>query len=155
MKRGRWKEGNVVEIALPNGTFCYARVIKFPLMAFYDVNSKTPQAAEAVLGAKVLFRIFVMRRWDKNWRVIGNAPLEPPMQVYPVFFRQDIFTGKFTKYLEDGTEIPSTFRECRHVECAAVWDTMHVDDRLRDHFDGVPNDGVESLKLERVSRWKN
>ena len=30
---------------------------------------------------------------------------------------------------------------------AAVWDPQHVEDRLRDHFAGLPNKWVQSLAL--------
>jgi hypothetical protein len=46
-------------------------------------------------------------------------------------------------------EIPASLEECEYLEVAAVWDGHHVEDRLRDHFDGRPSEWVESMRLNR------
>jgi hypothetical protein len=43
-------------------------------------------------------------------------------------------------------ERPATIDSCRDLEIAAIWSPEHVEDRLRDHFDGHPNKWVESLR---------
>ena len=48
-------------------------------------------------------------------------------------------TGEVTK---------ATREECEGLETCAVWEAYHVESRLRDHYNGVPNDIVEALKIK-------
>jgi hypothetical protein len=76
---------------------------------------------------------------------IGNRPLEHDMIAEPVFFKQDPINNRFFKYYES-TTVAATRQECLGLERAAVWEPEHVEDRLRDHYAGVTNKWVESLK---------
>lgn len=69
--------------------------------------------------------------------------------------KKDPISGECSIYWTDAVsskfgEIPALLEECENLEVAAVWDAHHVEDRLRDHFDGRPNEWVESMRL---SRW--
>jgi hypothetical protein len=146
--RGRGKLGDVVKIDLGNGSFGYGRVLPEPLMAFYDLQSHDPVSAPEVVKSPILFSIWVMYHAIKSekWEVIGNVPLEDQLKIKPRFFSQDILSKKFSIY-DNGKDIPATRDECIGLECAAAWDGEHVEDRLRDHFAGVPNIWLESVKL--------
>ncbi|HEY0158466.1 MAG TPA: hypothetical protein VGF28_14380 [Thermoanaerobaculia bacterium] len=80
-----------------------------------------------------------------RWKVLGHVPLDEPLQREPAFFKQDPLSGELTLY-RSGTEYPASAEECQELERAAVWDPEHVEDRLRDHFDGRSNRWVESLR---------
>lgn len=82
-----------------------------------------------------------------RWEVLGNEPLEQGLEEIPKFFKQSPLNKKFSIYYQ-GVEIPSTKEECQELERAAVWDPEHVEDRLRDHYDNVPNQWIESLKAQ-------
>jgi len=41
-----------------------------------------------------------------------------------------------------------TRKESQGLEAAAVWEPEHIEDRLRDHFDGKPNKWLESLRIK-------
>ena len=58
---------------------------------------------------------------------------------------QDVITKEFSIY-HQGNILPATYEEIKNLECAAVWEPEHVEDRLRDYFSGVPNVWVEDLK---------
>jgi hypothetical protein len=53
-------------------------------------------------------------------------------------------SGQLARY-QDDTESPATPDECKGLECAAVWDPIHVEERLQDVRDGRPNQIVEGL----------
>jgi hypothetical protein len=55
--------------------------------------------------------------------------------------------GRLTIYLL-GDIRPAKRKECVGLECCAVWDPEHVEDRLKDHFAGIPNKWVQSMALD-------
>ncbi|NML34256.1 immunity 26/phosphotriesterase HocA family protein [Paraburkholderia antibiotica] len=146
--RGRGKVGDVVKIDLGNGRFGYGRVLPEPLMAFYDLQSTEAMKADVVTGSSVLFMIGVMYRAIKSdrWEVVGNIPLEEPLKAEPRFFVYDMLAKRFSIY-HGGKITPSSREDCIGLESAAGWEAEHIEDRLCDHFAGVPNKWVESLKL--------
>jgi Immunity protein 26 len=145
--RGRGKDGDVVMIDLGNGSFGYGRVLPEPRMAFYDLKSTEPVAATEVVKSRVLFIVGVMYRAIKSdkWEVIGNVPLDESLKIEPRFFMQDILSKEFSIYYA-GKITPASREECIGLERAAGWEPGHIEDRLRDHFAGVRNKWVESLK---------
>jgi len=157
-KRTRRTIGQVVEIELGEGLKAYGRVLEEPLFAFYDKQARegaSPPLAE-VVGWPVAFKIWVMNHavTKGRWKVVGSLPLPADMQVRPDFFKQDAMNGGLSIYDYDAApsyERPATLAECEPLECAAVWDPEHVEDRLRDHFAGRPNKWVESLRIKPAS----
>jgi hypothetical protein len=146
--RGRGKVGDVVKIDLANGTFGYGRVLPEPLMAFYDLRSTEPLTEAEIVASPVLFLVSVMYSAIKSarWEVIANLPLEDRLRIKPKFFMQDRFSKKYSIYFE-GKITPASREDCLGLERAAAWDAIHVEDRLRNHFAGVPDLNTESLKL--------
>jgi hypothetical protein len=145
----RRRSGDVVAIPLNDGTFGFGRVLREPLVAFYDLRSEQILPIDAVICAPVAFVIWVMNRaiTHGTWPVIGHAPLSPDLCAERAFFKKDAISGALTIY-RDATsdEIPATREECEDLECAAVWEPHHVVDRLRDHFEGRPNSWFESMR---------
>lgn len=141
--------GDFMEIKLKEGVYCFARVLREPYFAFYDACSEDTQEVEELAARTVMFKLAVMNRalGSGRWRVIGHRPLEEELQLPIKTFRQDAISRKLYVYV-DGQERPATREECEGLERAAVWDPEHVEDRLRDHYAGVPNKWTESLKLK-------
>ncbi|HEX2060188.1 MAG TPA: immunity 26/phosphotriesterase HocA family protein [Thermoanaerobaculia bacterium] len=155
MKRQRRREGDLVAIDLRDGTQAFARVLKEPLMAFYDLrvgNGETPDLQE-ILTRPILWKIWVMNHamTSGRWKVLAHIPLEQSLQREPAFFKQDPLSGEVTLYRSQ-TEYPSSAEDCEQLERAAVWEPEHAEDRLRDHFAGRPNQWVESLRVKRGER---
>lgn len=146
--RGRGKIGDVVKVDLAHGIFGYGRVLPEPLMAFYDLRSTEPLTVTEIVGSPVLFLVSVMYRAIKSeqWEVIGNCPLEERLTIKPRFFMHDMFSKKYSIYFE-GKIIPAFREDCLGLERAAVWEAAHIEDRLRNHFAGVPDPTTQSLKL--------
>jgi hypothetical protein len=147
--RGRGKVGDVVKIDLGNGTFGYGRILPKGLMAFYGLQSTEPMDASEVIKSDVLFTVGVMYRAIKSehWDIIGNIALEESLKKEPNFFVYDLISKELFIYHPDGRMTPATHEECIGLEWASGWDDFHIEDRLRDHFDGKPNKWVEDAKL--------
>lgn len=80
------------------------------------------------------------------WKVIGNLPLEESLVERPRFFKQDSITGKFYITFDGSQEIPATLPECQILERASVWDPEHVEERLREYFEGRKNRWYVSMR---------
>ena len=77
-------------------------------------------------------------------------PIKQEYQTTPLKFIQDSLNpNNFELYNPNTGEITKATREqCEGLECAAVWEAEHVEDRLRDYFDGKPNTWVEQLAIK-------
>lgn len=152
----RARAGEVFSIPLDESRVMYARSLVPPLFEFYDLvgSPGADLAAEEVCGSKCLFRVSVMRYAAStgHWTRIGLCPLtELELERRHWFYKQDPITGALSRYAEDQRtgetfEEPLDIDEIGDLECEAVWDPEHVEDRLRDHLDGRPNVWVESMK---------
>ena len=142
-----WDPGNIVSIDLGDGSRSFARVLKQPLLAFYDLKAEADLEPEVVVATEVLFKIWVVKYAlsSGRWKTIGCLPLEREISEPPTFFKQDPVDKSLSLYVE-GEEHPASLADCVGLERAAVWDPEQVEDRLRDHFAGRPNCWVESLK---------
>lgn len=141
-------EGDVVRIDLGGGWRAYARVLREPLLAFYDLKTNQDPAIEAIVSSPIAFKIWVMNSaiTSGRWSVIGHDDLAGT-EPQEWFCKEDPLSGRLSKYSE-GEEVTTTFEECSTLERAAVWEAEHVEDRLRDHFKGRPNKWVDSLRLK-------
>lgn len=143
------RSGDFLKIAMEDGTFCFARVLHEPYVAFYELHSVEERPIDEIARSRVMFKLAVMNRAITNgrWRVIGNLPLEEELRLPIETFKQDPISKRLYIYV-NGIETPAAREDCEGLERAAVWDPDHVEDRLRDHFAGVPNKWVESLSLK-------
>lgn len=141
--------GDIVKIQLVDGDVCFGRVLEEPLVAFYDLKINHIPLYEEVAERPILFKIWVMNHSITNgaWEVIGHCELEDDLKEPVRFFKQDPISKEICIYLNT-EEISSTREQCEGLDRAAVWNPEHVEDRLWDHYLGVPNKWVESLKLK-------
>lgn len=150
IKRQRRTLGDIVEIDLGQEFMAYARVLEEGLFAFYDSRARQPLAMDDITARAVLFIVPVMAYavTRARWKVVGNAPLDDTLQNPPPLFWQDVLDPDSFKLYDKGKFRPATREQCMGLERLAVWDPEHVEDRLRDHYLGRPNDSVESLKIK-------
>jgi hypothetical protein len=154
-KRIRRRPGDVLKISLGDGRHSYAQVGDEPLIVFFDGAFTDEPSPDVVIGLPVLFRIWVHNDAVKRglWPVIGNQPLAPENSAEPYFYKQDAVTGALSLYhssfADTGWERAASATDCNGLECAAVWEPEHVEDRLRDHYAGQPNRWVESLRIDK------
>jgi hypothetical protein len=143
-----WTPGDVLKIPLADGKFAFARVLKYPLVAFYNLKTERIPNIDSIISSPVIFKIWVMKYGvtSGDWPVICNAPLTPELEVPPFFFKRDPISGALSIYMGNNIERPATLEECQGLECAAGWDPVHVVDRINDHFAGKPNKWVEAMR---------
>lgn len=151
-KRIRYKEGDILLIDLEDKTYAFGRILKEPKICFYDLLLKEGQAcppASEIIKHKVLFKLAVMRYavTQGRWKVVENVGPDSFLNQW----KQDQYTyddvsEKLYIWKADASRVPATWDECKDLECAAVWEPEHVEERLRDHFAERPCEIVESLK---------
>jgi hypothetical protein len=145
-KTVRRREGDFVVIDLGDSKHSYAQVAAEPLMLFFDGRFAN--------DLPVLFRLWVSNYaiTRGRWPIICRGSLAPENEEEPFFYKQDAITGKLALYhssfAQTNWERPATFAECEALECAAIWEPEHVEDRLRDHYAGQPNRWLESLQID-------
>lgn len=155
MKRQRRKVGDIVAVALGDGTTAYGHVLFEPLMAFYSLTSvgDAPPSIDEVTASPVLFRICVMSNAVKSglWPVVGNKEPLPEVAAHPKFFMQDSLSGALSITTDGSDEVPASFADCERLECAAVWDPEHVVERISDELAGRPNKWVKLMRPQPVA----
>jgi hypothetical protein len=146
-KRQRWSKGAVLQIPLPDQGLAYAQMLDPPEFAIFDTPPETTLCAAAAVEAPVAFRVWVHKSAFNlgRWVKIGTAAIPPSLASPIPRFNQDALAPERFSIHEGGVERRSTREECSGLECAAVWDPEHVEDRIRDFRAGVPNKWVESL----------
>lgn len=154
MGRGKkQKRGNIVAVKVEEGRFCFALALTSPLYAFFDGVYATIEAPQNLEVTDIIFKVPVMDYATKSgrWPIIGKIDLGEHSAIEEsVFFKQDPIDGKITSYdLFTANETPITFEQADQLECAAVWDPAHIEDRLRDHIARVPNKWWSSLRPKR------
>src|SRR6185503_18009365 len=101
-RRVRPRSGDFVSIALAGGGLAFARVMKSPLVAFYDFTSPTLPDLADLADRPVAFKIWVMKSAFSRpgWAIIGHGELPPDLQAPVRFFKKDAISEKFSHYCE-------------------------------------------------------
>ena len=152
-RRIRRREGDILKVDLGDGRHSYAQVSGDPLVVFFDGAFADDVLLDQVPQLPVLFRIWVPDDSIKKglWPVVGNQPLSDENAAERFFYKQDDLTGALSLYHSSfaatGWERPASATECEGLECDAVSDPEHVEDRLTDHYDGRENQWVKSLRI--------
>ena len=150
--------GRVVRIDLGDGRCAYGRQLTGVVVEFFDRVGLVGEPIDLLelVTTPVAFTIWVSDRAFRRrggWELLDVVTLtqEEATRIYR-FAKQDVGSSRLSVYTTgpvSGThrERPASLEECQDLERAAVWDDVHVEDRLRDHFDGRPNKFVESMRL--------
>ncbi|MBP2705022.1 hypothetical protein JOL79_14485 [Microbispora sp. RL4-1S] len=148
----------MVRIDLGDGRCAYGRQLTGVAVEFFDRVGAAGELVDLLelVTAPVAFTIWVADRAFRRsggWELLDAVTLsqEEASRTYR-FAKQDAISRRLSIYTTDpvsGTygETPASLEECQGLERAAVWGVVHVEDRLRDHFDGRPNRWVESMRL--------
>ena len=142
MKRQRWTIGSIVKIKVDD-FYCFAQILKTKDLAFFDFRSNTDKInLEQLEEVPVLFIISVYYDIITKgiWEKIGKIPIRKELEVLPMEYIHHTWGGgpEWELYNPNTGEItPSTKEEAEGLECCAVWDSHHVEDRLRCHYNGT------------------
>ena len=143
--------GAILRVDLGDRWHTYARILaRLPMIAFYDCRvSAAMDDLLAIARRPVLFVLAVSGGAHKgHWPKVGDVPLEAAPVRIPEQFMQDIGTGQCQIVDEAFNARPATPDECVDLERVAVWDTSHVEERLRDHYAGRPNAHLAYMKVK-------
>jgi Immunity protein 26 len=142
--------GSVVRIDLGDQLCSFAQVISKAELAFFNCFDKTPTTLtiEEVVKMPTLFILLVMNYAVKSgrWPVIGKSEVRPEFKTGQYYFHQDIITKKISIGQRGDDLQPATRAQIEGLERLAVWDAVHVEDRLRDAKEKRNNIWVDSLK---------
>lgn len=78
-KRRRVKMGDIFAIDLGGNKYGYCRLLKSPLMEFYDFQSNSiVEDLSIILNNNIIFKVWVIKYAFKseNWHYIGNFELK-------------------------------------------------------------------------------
>ena len=143
-----------MRIDLGDGRHSYAQVSTDPLVIFFDYASSVDLGLREICKLPVAFKVHVFHDDLKRgvWERIGNCQLNGDQLEHPLMFIQDSLSGRLFLYhpdfAESNFERPATLDECRGLKLASVWQTTQIEDRLRDHFEGLENKWVNSMAIQ-------
>ena len=119
-----------------------------PEVAVFDLVTHSEIPPEGVGAYPVAFRVWIHKSAFNlgRWAKVDKSPIRPELaQLVPRFSQDRIRPTEFFIWIGPDCR-PATFTECENLECAAVWDPEHVEDRVRDHISGVSNKWVQSMQ---------
>lgn len=140
--------GGIVRIVFDEPYHTYGRILKYGDVALYDCKTKQDITnLRDIVVRPIIYKMIVNEGGVKygRWPVVGvNIPLEDNLQ-NTKYYLEDFGRPDFIKIIENG-EITFNVPKAEGVglEVGAVWDPMHVEEFLRDYYDGREN---ISLKL--------
>ncbi|RAJ77305.1 immunity protein 26 of polymorphic toxin system [Chitinophaga dinghuensis] len=145
--------GSIIKIDLPCGKIGYGRILGKANYGFYDYYTDHEETdLSCILDSRILFIVAVYNDAITNgrWKKIGKKDLEEALKLLPMKFIQDkLNPAKFEIYDPNtGDTRPTDVSECIDLERAAVWEPYNVEQRLCDHFNGVPNDIFEEMRIK-------
>lgn len=141
-KRQRRVVGSVMEINVNNAYYVYAQSYPYNKEIIFDYRTTVPlDDLSILLTTKELFRVCVYSSVisQSHWIKVGKLPLRqdllPPKKLflyhpydkvkYEIY---DPLTNKISK---------ATKEECVGLELMAIWDYGCIEERIRDHYNGV------------------
>jgi len=153
MTRQRITEGSILEININDKYYCYAQILKNANYAFFNYKSeKKLKDFSCLTKAPILFVVAVYKSiiTKGRWIKVGKMTIREELKVLPMKFIQDSLDPQRFKIYDPNTgEIKkSTRNECVGLECAAVWEAEHVEDRIADFYEDKPNKWVEQLSIK-------
>jgi|GEM_PF-567060 hypothetical protein len=146
----KFAPGAVLRVDLDHQWHSYARILaRIPKIAFYDCRVSAPEEdLLAIVKRPVLFVLAVGGRANKgHWPKIGHVPPEMAPIPIPKQFMQDVGTGACQIVDEAFNTRPARPEECVALERVAVWDPVHVEERIRDHYASRPNAHLAYMKV--------
>lgn len=149
----RWSPGNILVIRLKDNYYSFALLLEFPLILFYNFRVREIPKIEEIITKPVAFIIWVMKSAVlRDWEYLGKIKYNKDSYQIPEFAKFDVISKRYFIHSSDGKDIPATFEEVKDLPVAAVWESSHVEDRLNDFYDNVPNKWVELIKLKLMNK---
>ena len=142
-----------MKIDLKNGYYNYAQIVENSIV-FFNIYTKDPELEDLsiLLEKLVLFIREVYRDVisTRLWLKVGKLPIREDPKILPMQCIQDgLDETQFELYNPNTGEVTqATGEECEGLETCAVWEAHAVEERIIDHYNGVPIFWVEALKIK-------
>lgn len=142
-KKQRITIGSILEINIDNQYYAYAQILDKSEYAIFDYKSEKQLKDLSILESKPI--LFMVGVYDNvvtkgHWLKVGKLEIRESLKVLPMQFIQDaLHPNRFEFYNPNtGESTPATKEGIKNLERAAVWEANHVEDRIRDYYNGVP-----------------
>ena len=141
----RQREGDVFAIALGELGFAFGRICAGGDHAYYDVLAVNVPPLDEIVNRPIIFRVPVARDAlaAGGWRILGNVPLGGDLARPAVYRHQPVGSKQAFRY-SAGTSVAASAAEVAPLETLATWFSMHIEQRLRNHFANRPDSAVKS-----------
>jgi hypothetical protein len=143
MKKQRITQGSILEINIDNKYYAYAQILDKSEYAFFDYKSEKQLNDLSILEDRPI--LFMVGVYDDvvtkgHWLKVGKLEIRKSLKVLPMQFIQDaLHPDRFEFYNPNtGESTPATKEKVKNLERASVWEANHVEDRIRDYYNGVP-----------------
>jgi hypothetical protein len=149
-KRQKEIPGGIVKIEFDNPYHTYGRILNYHDVALYDF--KTDQDVtdlSEIVKRPIIYKMIVNEGGVKygKWPIIGVLPLERELQTSK-YYLEEIGRPDLCKIIENGNiryNVPK--EEGIGLEVGAVWDPIHVEEFLRDHYAGKENINLRQIDI--------
>jgi hypothetical protein len=148
-KRQQRTIGAIVSVPIENYSV-HAQVLADTDMVFFDSRNKADQPLADILSSNVLFRVGVNSDaiLDGRWIKVGKAEISQEHLIPVSRFIQNALNPEKFEIYTGGTTRSASKDECKNLDRCAVWAVNHIEDRIRDHYNGVENVWVEQMRLK-------
>lgn len=144
MKKQKLVPGDIFQISGFSGKNVYGRVLPEAFVAIYSGVFDDEIEVSDLLSNDIIFKVPVMNYaiTSGRWKVVNHVELSPELLKPIKLFKRDRISKKLYIY-ERGEQRPATKEEVRNLECAAVWEPEHVEQRISDYLSGRENKTVK------------
>ncbi len=153
----------MVEIPIAEDCWAYGQLGEEYFVAIFEGCFSERPAIEDLILLPILFKSFVYRDAIGRgfWLKVGRVRPRFDVMKEDYRFKQDSISGELSLYhsdfAEQGWERPALLSECLGLECVAVWEASHVEDRIIAAREGYQCKWVSSLAIDlpKVPAYQN
>lgn len=145
--------GAFVRVPIDETYHTYGRIINNLVYAFYDFRTESEISDfKLIEKSNILFKLIVHRSAVTKgyWKIIGLQELPEDLKIPVPFFTQTIGNHNDCSIVTDGNSIKVEPIDCIGLERLAVWEHDHVEQRLKDYYNGVRNNYAYALRLNGI-----
>ena len=150
MKKQKEISGGIVKIKFNESCHTYGRILNYGDVALYDykTNHEITDLVE-IIKRPIIYKMIVNDAAVKHgrWPIIGVVPLEEELK-NTKYYLEEIGRPDLCKIIENGKirfNVPKA--EGIGLEVGAVWDPIHVEEFLRDHYAGRENMSLKMIDI--------
>ncbi|MDR3693813.1 immunity 26/phosphotriesterase HocA family protein [Mucilaginibacter sp.] len=145
--------GAFLRVPIDEKDHTYGRIISKLVYAFYDFKTDLEITnLELIEKSNVLFKLIIHRDAVTKgyWKIIGIKELPEDLKVPVPFFKQEIGNPDECSIVAEDESRKATQQQCVGLERLAVWEHDHIEQRLRDYYNGVRNNDTIALRLNGI-----